>query len=434
MASIWQTGVNMPQFPALDGSRKVDVLIIGGGLTGLLCAHHLAQAGVDYLLAEQGRVCQGVTGNTTAKLTAQHGLIYHKLLSRFGLERAGLYLQANLRALERYRALCSEIDCDFSEQDSFIYSLDDPGLLEQELNALEKLGYAGELVHALPLPFPTAGAVKFTRQGQFHPLKFSAAIANGLKILESTRVTELAPGRAVTERGVISAEKVIVTTHFPMLNKHGSYFLKLYQNRSYVLALENGPELQGMYLDEAPGGLSFRSAEGHLLLGGGSHRTGIGGRGWAPLESFARQHYPQAAITHRWAAQDCMPLDQAPYIGPYSRSCRNLYVATGFQKWGMTTAMAAAEILTDLVRGRENPYAPAFSPSRSMLRPQLAVNAAHAIGGLLRPTAPRCPHMGCALRYNPQEHSWDCGCHGSRFDTNGRCLDNPANNDLKKRP
>jgi len=183
--------------------------------------------------------------------------------------------------------------------------------------------------------------VRLEGQAQFHPLKFAAGIAGELRIFEHTKVLELTPGKAVTHGGAISADKIIIATHFPILNKHGGYFLKLYQHRSYVLALENVQKLNGMYVDENSKGLSFRNAGDFLLLGGGAHRTGKPGDGWRGLERFARRHYPEAREAARWAAQDCMTLDGVPYIGPYSKRTRGLYVATGFNKWGMTSSMAA---------------------------------------------------------------------------------------------
>ena len=275
----------------------------------------------------------------------------------------------------------------------------------------------------------TAGAVKFPKQAQFHPLKFAAAIAKGLRIYEHTKVLELGPGTAVTDRGTVRAERIVIATHFPLLNKHGGYFLKLYQSRSYVLALENAQEAGGMYVDEGEKGLSFRDYKGLLLLGGGGCRTGKRGGGWWELEDFAREHYPQANIAARWATQDCVTLDGVPYVGPCSRGTEGLYVVTGFNKWGMTSSMAAALALADRLQGKENPYAALFDPSRRALRPQLAVNAWESAVGLLTPTVPRCPHMGCALKYNAQEHSWDCPCHGSRFGEDGRLIDNPATDD-----
>lgn len=431
MDSIWLQTAKLPAFAPLRTDIKTDVLIIGGGMAGLLCAYKLQQAGVDYALVEAKRICSGITKNTTAKLTAQHGLIYDKLIREFGLERARLYLQANEQALAEYRALCRKIDCDFAEKDAFVYSLDDRRKLEREARALDRLGYGAELVEQLPLPFATVGAVKFPKQAQFHPLKFAAAIAKELRIFENTKVLSLAPGRAVTNGGTVTAEKIIVATHFPMLNKHGGYFLKLYQHRSYVLALRNAPDVEGMYLDENERGLSFRNCGDLLLLGGGSHRTGRRGGGWQALARFAARNLPESEEAARWATQDCMTLDGVPYIGQYSKRAKGLFVATGFGKWGMTSSMAAANVLRDLVLERETPYAALFSPSRTMLRAQLAANGAAALAGLLTPTSPRCPHMGCALHYNAAEHSWDCPCHGSRFAENGALIDNPATDDIK---
>ena len=426
MTSLWIRTAQLPEFPPLKGDAKTEVLVIGGGIAGILCAWSLKQAGVDSILVESGRICGGVTKNTTAKLTAQHGLLYGRLVREFDLDTAQRYLQANLEALERYRALCRSIDCDFQEKDAFVYSLRDRSKLEEELDALRKLGYPAEFSSTIPLPFPVAGAVKFPKQGQFHPLKFLGAVADGLPIYEHTKVLELTPEGVVTDRGIIFARKIIVATHFPFLNKHGSYFLKQYQHRSYVLALENAPDVGGMYVDEDEKGLSFRNQNGLLLLGGGSHRTGKQGGNWQELSEFAQKYFPGANEVARWATQDCMTLDGVPYIGQYSKHTPNLYVATGFQKWGMTTSMVAAKLLTDLICGKKNPYAEVFSPSRSMLRPQLAANAASAALNLLTPTRPRCPHLGCALKYNPQERSWDCPCHGSRFSEMGELLDNPA--------
>jgi glycine/D-amino acid oxidase-like deaminating enzyme len=241
----------------------------------------------------------------------------------------------------------------------------------------------------------------------------------------------LGPQTAKTDHATITANKIIVATHFPILNKHGSYFLKMYQHRSYCLALEHAGHVGGMYVNESKTGLSFRDHGDFLILGGGSHRTGKTGGNWAELEAFAARHYPDAKIRCRWATQDCITLDGVPYIGQYSAGTQNLFVATGFNKWGMTSSMVAADILTDLVSGKESPYADVFSPSRSILQPQLAVNAFEAVTNILSFSKKRCPHLGCALKWNPVERTWDCPCHGSRFEENGKLIDNPATDDLK---
>lgn len=430
MRSLWNETVTRPAFPTLESDTETDVLIIGGGIAGILTAYFLQQNDVPYVLVERDRICGGTTGNTTAKITFQHGLCYHKMLQSSGLERADMYLQANRMAFGKYAALCREIDCGYEIKNNYVYATDDRQKLEDEISALSKIGYNAVFAKDLPLPVNTVGAVCFEDQAQFHPLRFLYAVAKGLNIYEHTFVREMEGTTAVTDRARISAGKVIVTTHFPMINKHGSYFLKLYQHRSYVMALENAQNVDGMYVDESRTGFSFRNYGDLLLLGGGGHRTGKSGGNWDELRQFAREQYPRATERYFWAAQDCMSLDHIPYIGRYSKNTADLYTASGFNKWGMTGAMLSAVLLSDRICGRHNGFEEAFDPSRSIIRPQLFVNGFESIKNLLTPTKKRCPHLGCALKWNPDEHSWDCACHGSRFDESGKVLDNPANGDL----
>lgn len=431
MQSVWKENLKLPEFEQLKGSLKTDVLIIGGGMAGILCAYMLEKEGIDYALAEAETICGGITGNTTAKITSQHGLIYDKLVREFSVEEARMYLSINEAAIAKYRELCSDIDCGFETKDSYVYSLSNRKKLEKEMAALSKIGCPAQLIERLPLPLENVGAVKFSNQAQFDPLRFISSIARGLNIYEHTKVLELIGAKSRTANGEINANTVIVATHFPFINKHGSYFLKMYQHRSYVIAAENAPNVGGMYVDEDDKGMSFRNYGSLLLMGGGGHRTGKQGGGWKELESFAARNYPEAAVKYRWAAQDCMTLDGMPYIGRYSKNTTDLLVATGFNKWGMSSSMAAASILTDMLMDRKNEYARLFSPSRSMLRPQLAANALEAAVNLLTPSKKRCPHLGCALKWNSQEHTWDCPCHGSRFSKDGKLIDNPATGDLK---
>ena len=429
MESVWHRTASMPGFGSLQGDVSTDVLIIGGGITGILCAHFLQEKGIDYLLAEGNEICSGVTGSTTAKITAQHGLIYAKLLKHAGYEKTKLYLEANQKAVQKYTELAADISCDFEEKTAYVYSMDNRKKLEQEAEAYRILGLDDGIAETAELPFDTAGAVRMKRQAQFHPLKFLSEIAKGLNICEHTFVTQLMPGRALTDKGSITYQKAIFATHYPIDNKHGCYFIKLYQHRSYVTAWEQAAHIDGMYVDEAKKGMSFRSFDNLLLVGGGGHRTGKKGGNWQELRAFAHKHYPNAVERYHWAAQDCMPLDDAPYIGIYSPAMPDCYVATGFRKWGITSAMVSAMLLADLVQGVENPYAEVFRPSRSILTGQLLCNGAESVCNLLTPTVPRCPHLGCALKWNRAEHSWDCPCHGSRFTESGKLLDNPANED-----
>lgn len=431
MDSIWQSNSSRIRFEEAEGTKNTDVLIIGGGIAGILCVYRLKNAGVDCILAEAEEIYSGTTKNTTAKITLCHGLIYDKMIKRFGEETAQLYANAQLAALKEYARLCQNIDCDFERRDNYVYSLDNRKKIENEVAALNHIGIKANFSDADKLPLKVAGAVCVRNQAQFNPLKFLYEISKDLPIYEHTKITELLPHKAITDHGEINFNKLIVATHFPIFNKHGAYFLKLYQHRSYVIALKGAQEFDGMYVDECDKGLSFRNYGDILLLGGGGHRTGKQSGCWQELEDFAKKHYHNAEIIGKWAAQDCMTLDDIPYIGQYSKSTPSMFVATGFNKWGMTNAMVAAGILCNLVRDEPSPYTEVFSPSRSILRPQFAVNAFEAITNLLTPTVPRCPHLGCALKYNRVEHSWDCPCHGSRFTEDGTLLDNPATADKR---
>ncbi|MCH5190766.1 MAG: FAD-dependent oxidoreductase [Oscillospiraceae bacterium] len=428
--SVWSAKTTLPAFPTLEGNIKTDILVIGGGMAGILCAHMLSESGVDCVLLEADKIGGGVTKNTTAKITSQHGFIYNGLIKDFGIQKALMYLKANENALEKYRTLCQNIDCGFENKDNIVYSVDDPKKVEKELNALAKLGYNAEYNNRIPLPIKISGAVRFKNQAQFNPLAFIAAIVPGLNIYENSRVYEVRDNCAFTNKGTVIAKKIIVATHFPFINKFGAYFMKMYQDRSYVIALENGPNIDGMYVDEKPKGMSFRNFENLLLVGGGDHRTGKQGGDFSEIRSFAKTHYPSCREILAWATQDCMSLDGIPYIGKYSKNTSDLYVATGFNKWGMTSSMVAATILCDMVLGKQNDFAAVFSPSRSVITPQLAINAGETVAGLLSLTKKRCPHLGCALKWNSSEHSWDCPCHGSRFKENGVLLDGPATGNI----
>ncbi len=429
MNSLWVGTVEKPRFDTLDGDIKTDVLIVGGGLTGILCAYMMQKADVNYTLIEAKEICSGITKNTTAKITAQHGLIYNKIIKKYGIDTAKLYYKINSNAIEHYKKLCNELDCSFQYKDAYVYSINDATKIKSEMNAYEKLGISAEYITKTPLPFDIEGAVKFKNQGQIHPLNFLYKLSKELNIYENTKLINLTPYYAETNNGKIKFKKAIIATHFPILNKHGSYFLKMYQHRSYVIALKNAQNVSGMYVDHDLKGLSFRNYGDYLLLGGGSHRTGKLGGSWIELEKFAKKHYPKATIEYRWATQDCMTLDGMPYIGNYSKNTPNLFVATGYNKWGFTSAMVAAEILCDLVQEKQNKFASVFSPSRSILHPQLAKNCVESFFNIITPTTPRCPHLGCALKYNKYEHTWDCPCHGSRFTKDGELIDGPATDD-----
>ena len=423
----------LPVFAPLSEDTKTDVLIIGGGMAGILCAYFLQKAGVKYLLAESNTIGSGTTSKTTAVLSAQHDTFYRDIVKKFGEDKAKMYLQANLKALSDYKALCANLDCDYEEKPSYMYDCDDDTILQNETHVLHTLGYEARFERWIPLPVMIAGAVKFPEQGQFHPLKFLAEISRGLHIYEHTQIKKVENNVADTGKYKITADKIIVASHFPIINTHGMYYAKLYQKRSYIIALENAPQYDGTFVDDRENGMYFRNYKNLLLVGGGDHRTGKKGGNFDILRRFIHSKYPKATEKYAWATQDCMSLDGVPYIGNYSASMPDVFVASGFNEWGMTTSMAGAQILTDKIIGRENPYEDVFNPSRSMLTTQLFSNLGTTLLDFITPTAKRCPHLGCALKWNPLEHSWDCPCHGSRFEENGKLIDNPATGDLDVR-
>ncbi len=431
--SVWAHSVNRIKKPRapLAGDIKTDVLVIGGGMAGVLIAHRLSEAGVDCMLAEAKTIGSGTTGNTTAKITAQHGLIYADLIRRFGIEKARMHYEANTRAISDFCALAGRYDCDLEKKTAYIYSIGNRKKLEREADAYRALGLPGRIRDRLPLPLQTDGALAMDNQAQFNPLKLLCGVADKLRIFENTFVSKIEGNIALAGCAKITAKHIVFATHYPLVNIPGLYFMKLYQHRSYVLALEGAPDVEGMYLDEREDGCSFRNYGGLLFIGGGDHKTGKRGGGYTELKKLAAKAYPNAAEKYRWAAQDTMSLDAIPYIGRHRAGKGNLYVATGFNKWGMTGAMVASRLICDLIVYGCSELEDLYSPRRSMLRGQLFLNFGAAAAGLLNPGVPRCPHMGCKLRWNDAERTWDCSCHGSRFDESGRLLDNPAKEDIQ---
>jgi glycine/D-amino acid oxidase-like deaminating enzyme/nitrite reductase/ring-hydroxylating ferredoxin subunit len=481
MRSLWQAECDFTNTEPLKGNLNVDVAVIGAGLAGILTAFFLQERGLKVIVLERSRLGEGETGRTTAKITAQHGIIYDKIINQYGIEIARQYAKANLQAINQYEKIIQKlkIDCNFKRSPAYIYSTGKTDKLENEAAAAARIGIPSFMTDRTELPFRVNGALVFSNQARFHPLLFLKSIASNLKIYENTRVKTVEDNTVYYDKGRVKAKWVVIATHYPIINFPGYYFLRMHQTRSYVLGLQKVPEIQGMYLDVRDNGLSFRSEGDTLLFGGAGHRTGKHpttssnalGR-YEVLRRNAKRFYPSAEICYQWSAQDCMTSDGIPYIGRYSASTPHLLVATGFNKWGMTSSMVAANLLADYITGVKNENADAFSPRRFSAK-SIAINLAEegvqaAIGlssqafhfpiaglenlrkgcggiveyknkkvgayksenGEVYLVSTRCPHLGCELKWNPDEKSWDCPCHGSRFDIYGRWLSSPSVNCL----
>ena len=475
--SLWKKTAALHARSPLPGDFEADAAVIGGGLAGILSAYFLQKRGLKTVVLEANHVGSGQTCNTTAKLTSQHDLIYAKLISQFGPTLARQYANANQEAIQTYRDLVAKhsISCALEDRPAYLYSLLDSQSLAREAEAALALGIDAAFVRTTSLPFPVIGAVRFEHQAQLHPLKFLYALAEQVTVYEETRVRRVENNRIHTDHGTVKAKHIIFASHYPFPLIPGFYFARMHQERSYVLALENAMQLDGMYLGVDPESLSFRNSGSLLLLGGGGHRTGenrSGGK-YELLVQKSKEFWPESQEYTRWSAQDCMTLDGVPYIGRFSEQEPDWYVATGFGKWGMTTSMAAAKLITGLICDGAHPYAEVFSPQRFtpgasaknflqdglhavrdlsrefLAPPRAAVDALpNEHGGIveyenqkvgvykdkngdLHMVSTRCPHLGCQVEWNPDEKSWDCPCHGSRFDCDGHLLDGPAQKGLE---
>lgn len=467
---IWNEDINIRKREPLNGDLSVEVAVIGAGITGILTAYFLQKAGKKVVVLEADRIGSGQTGKTTAKITYQHGLCYHNLIQNVGKEEARDYLTANRLAIEEYKRLIKEenIACDFRICASLLYTLEDTDLLEKEEKAAVSLGIDAKILKQTELPFTVKEALAFSGQAVFHPMKFIQALSENLTIYEDTKVEDIKENGVETYRILISpkpneiqfsdkksgedkkdgksyvtvtAKEVVMACHYPFTIYPGYYFARMHQERSYVVALTevSGKPLQNIYYGIDKGGYSFRQSGDYLLLGGGGHRTGEnrqGGR-YEQLFAAAGRFYPGSQVSHYWSAQDCITLDDIPYIGQFAIGTRGVYVATGFKKWGMTHAMVAARIISDEILWKESSVGKVFRTGRFHAKvslPKLLNEGAHSIKNLTIPHETekrRCSHLGCFLSKNPEEGTWDCPCHGSRFTKEGEVIDGPAKKGIK---
>lgn len=492
--SVWTEGATPHPHPELDGAVEVDVAVVGGGITGITAALLLAREGRRVAVIEARRVGKGETGKSTAHLTEALDARYHTLVSRFGLEGARLAAAGQRGAIERIAMLVDElsIDCGFHRTAGFLYA-DRPeqvAELKEEAHAARRVDLDVSVVESVPLPFPTAGALRFENQAALNPRLYLQRLAEGLvaiggQIFEQTQVVDIdedEPCRIITDRGVVKARDVIVAAHVPVSNRVLLHS-KLAAYRTYALGVEiaagagGGGAEGGLYWDM---GEPYHYTRGqrvgdrtYLIVGGEDHKVGEVEDTTAPferLEAYVRAQFGRevAPTDYRWSGQIVVPVDGLPYVGRNSLSSR-IYVATGYAGNGITQGTLAATVLRDLVCGRPNRFADLLDATRfkplasaktfvsenvdypkHLLEDRLPHPGIEALGriaagegevlsmgreklaiyrnanGELSALSPVCTHLGCLVHWNTTEKSWDCPCHGSRFDPHGRVLNGPA--------
>ena len=511
--SLWIDSIKESRktYDKLKESKTTEICIIGGGLTGLTTAYYLTKAGKEVVLLEKNKICGSTSGNTTAKITSQHGLFYNYLLQSVGKARAKEYLEANEKAIQNIEDIIKDenIECNFERQDAYVFTQkqEEVEKIKKEVEALEYLGFESKFLEDIEVPIKekqkegngdhiniqkkVLGAIQFKNQAQFNPCFYAQGLANKIeersgKIFENSKVIDVKKEgdmyEIITKEGKVNAKTVVIASHYPIINAPGFYFMKMYQVTSYLIAVEtNQPLFEGMYINSEDPTVSLRTAKlgnkSLLLVGGMDHKTGAKidlKNSYKRLEEVAKQLYPDSKVVFYWSTEDCIPLDKIPYIGEFSNLWPNVYVGTGYKKWGMTTSNVAANIITDKILGKENPYEEVFKSTRlkpiknyeelgNMLKEvgySAIINKLEKIDeyikdvkqgegkiveieskkvgvyrdeeGKVYAVKPDCPHVGGVLSWNNLEKTWDCPCHGSRFTYEGKSIYDPAIKDLEK--
>lgn len=432
--SIWIDSIELPKFKKLETDIETDILVVGGGIAGILIAYKLSEEGKKVVVLEKNKIGMGITKNTTAFITSQQDTLYQERLKKDGYYHTKLYLEANQKAILDYQKLSKTYAFDFEQLSSFLYSTKESKVIEEEAICLQNLGIDAKIKEKIDLPFSIVKAVEFPNQAQMNPLKLIACLSKKLDIYENTTVTKIKKDCVIANEHMVKANSIIITTHFPFVNRLGLYYAKMYQKRSYVVAIKTKDKIDGIYTNLDENDFYFRKYQDYLIIGGNDCKSGTSENHFESIRKFVEQYYPTASITNEWSNQDCISLDDKPYIGQYSGFRKNLYVATGFNLWGMTQAMISANILTDLIMNRDNPYQELFNPNRNMFHKQLFMNLGTYLKNVLKPRRKTCTHLGSALVWNEEEQTWECPCHGSRFSENGEVIDNPTKKELKNRP
>ncbi|WP_438312918.1 FAD-dependent oxidoreductase [Sporosarcina sp. FA9] len=494
-ASYWRADMEFPDFPSLNENLDVDVVIVGAGITGITSAYLLANEGLKVVVLEADKVLNGTSGHTTAKITAQHDLIYDEFIRNIGRSNARMYYEANTEALNFIAETVEKhtIDCDFTTQDATIYSVTEEfkRKIVKEAEAYEKLHIEGGLLDKIPFDIEIENALVMKNQAQFHPTKYlvhliQLFIDKGGKVFENTTAvnveTDDRPTVLTSGDHRITANYVLACTHFPFYEGTRLYSARMYADRSYALAVKAKKKFPpGIYISADEPTRSFRSVmmngEEVVLIVGENHKTGQGVETmehYNALEEFGEKVFGLEEILYRWSAQDLVTLDKLPYIGEITPGQPKVLIATGFRKWGMSNGTAAALLFRDMVLGKENKFQKLYKPSRFYAHPSLKnflVQNANVVGQLIKGklessrTNPEeleigqgavvtmdghrkgaykdddgelhivdttCTHIGCEVEWNNGDRTWDCPCHGSRFSYTGEVIEGPAEKPLQK--
>lgn len=461
--SIWQKNrENEREFRSLEGNIEVEICVIGGGITGISTAYYLSKEGKKVAILEKDQIMSKTSGGTTGKITSQHHLFYDYLIKSQNKEFAKKYWKANEKAIENIEKIIQteNIDCDFKRKKAFVFTKDCAKLheIQTEVEAVKSLGIKAKFTNEIEVLGKIEGAIEFENQAQFHPIKYGMGLAkcileNGGEIYENTKVVEyekqgdkfviLAEVDGKSRR--IVAKHIVVATRYPIFNVPGFYFLKMYQELEYGIAIKSDVSLDGMYVSAEVPTISFRDVqenqENYILVIGNGHKTGekTNNNGFDVLEDFAKTYFPESKIIYRWNAEDTVGLDKIPYIGEYSEVRENMYVATGFKKWGMTSSNVAANLITDKIMGRKNPYEEIFNSTRLepiKNREEMKNMLKEAGKSMIMPhlkgekDKKYCAHLGCEVSWNEVTKTWDCPCHGSRYEQDGTLIEGPSVHDL----
>lgn len=497
LRSYWLDSSPETAYPQVPSTVRVDVAVVGGGIAGLCTAYELTRRGKTVAVLEAHRIASSVTGYTTAKITSLHTTIYSELVSSVGEDKARLYGESQQAGLERIASLVDTlgIDCDFERRAAYTYVRDESEVqsIREEAETAARLGLPASFVTETDLPFPVAGAVRFDNQAQFHPRTYLLALAeqivgDGSYVFEHSRMTDLEEGqpcRVVCESGEVVADDVVIATHYPVLDR-GLMLARLEPHRDVVVAglLPEGRSLDGMYISTEAATHSVRVAphpEGQLLIVGGEpwktgHDEDIEAR-YDKLSRWMAEAFGVTEVRYRWSTQDNKSIDGVPFIGTFHPGTDHVFVAAGFRGWGMTNGALTGLLLADQIDGIESPWTELYHPGRIKALQsakdfaKLQVDAVKGlVGDALKPAevesvdeiepgdgaiarvngdkaavyrdergqlhcvAARCTHLGCIVHFNNAERSWDCPCHGSRFDFEGKVLQGPANQPLEQVP